>query len=137
MILSTFVKNKNKDNFMLPVFNCDTFVITNSKEFFCCILISVTELRGIYFYLYFQYTCFDVSSRYIAVGSNTGSVYIFDKNSLRHLQVVFTEEVKVKHLLSDWLNLSSNSVIFQNDCFLSTWLYMHWKWHGFCSWIYM
>ncbi|XP_062609661.1 uncharacterized protein LOC134271482 [Saccostrea cucullata] len=38
-----------------------------------------------------KYTCFDVSSRYIAVGSNTGSVYIFDKISLRHLQVVFTE----------------------------------------------
>ncbi|XP_061176363.1 uncharacterized protein LOC133185262 [Saccostrea echinata] len=38
-----------------------------------------------------KYTCFDVSSRYIAVGSNTGSVYIFDKVSLRHLQVVFSE----------------------------------------------
>ncbi|XP_048781169.2 uncharacterized protein LOC125683761 isoform X3 [Ostrea edulis] len=38
-----------------------------------------------------KYTCFDISSRYIAVGSNTGSVYIFDKISLRHLQVVFTE----------------------------------------------
>ncbi|XP_025087276.1 Hermansky-Pudlak syndrome 5 protein-like [Pomacea canaliculata] len=36
-----------------------------------------------------QYTCLSVSQRYIALGSNTGGVYIFSRESLKYLQVVF------------------------------------------------
>ncbi|XP_021339586.1 Hermansky-Pudlak syndrome 5 protein-like isoform X2 [Mizuhopecten yessoensis] len=38
-----------------------------------------------------KFTCLSVSAKFIALGSNTGNVYIFDRNTLKHLQVVFPE----------------------------------------------
>ncbi|XP_033751851.1 uncharacterized protein LOC117335777 [Pecten maximus] len=38
-----------------------------------------------------KFTCLSVSTRFIALGSNTGNVYIFDRNTQKHLQVVFPE----------------------------------------------
>lgn len=37
-----------------------------------------------------------VSRRYIALGANTGAVYIFGRESLKHLQVVLAEKVRFK-----------------------------------------
>ncbi|XP_064601056.1 uncharacterized protein LOC135467222 [Liolophura sinensis] len=39
-----------------------------------------------------RYTCMCVSRRYIALGANTGAVYIFGRESLKHLQVVLAEK---------------------------------------------
>ncbi|XP_067673976.1 uncharacterized protein [Haliotis asinina] len=36
-----------------------------------------------------RYTCVSVSKKYIALGSNTGGVYIFTRDTLKHLQVVY------------------------------------------------
>ncbi|XP_005098197.1 uncharacterized protein LOC101848352 [Aplysia californica] len=36
-----------------------------------------------------KYTCLSVSKKYIALGSNTGGVYIFSRDTLKYLQVVF------------------------------------------------
>ncbi|XP_071112964.1 uncharacterized protein [Haliotis cracherodii] len=36
-----------------------------------------------------RYTCVSVSKKYIALGSNTGGVYIFARDTLKHLQVVY------------------------------------------------
>ncbi|XP_060072446.1 BLOC-2 complex member HPS5-like [Ylistrum balloti] len=38
-----------------------------------------------------RFTCLSVSVRFIALGSNTGNVYIFDRLTQKHLQVVFPE----------------------------------------------
>ncbi|KAL3842655.1 hypothetical protein ACJMK2_020645 [Sinanodonta woodiana] len=39
-----------------------------------------------------KYTCLSVSKKYIALGSNTGGVYIFSRENLKHLQLVFGEK---------------------------------------------
>ncbi|XP_059144829.1 uncharacterized protein LOC131931998 [Physella acuta] len=36
-----------------------------------------------------KYTCISVSKKYVALGSNTGGVYIFSRDTLKYLQVVF------------------------------------------------
>lgn len=33
---------------------------------------------------FFQYTCMTASKKYIAMGSNTGGLYIFDRQTLKH-----------------------------------------------------
>ncbi|CAL1533714.1 unnamed protein product, partial [Lymnaea stagnalis] len=38
-----------------------------------------------------KYTCLSVSRKYIALGSNTGGVYIFSRDTLKYLQVVFAD----------------------------------------------
>ncbi|KAK6973588.1 hypothetical protein BgiMline_024810 [Biomphalaria glabrata] len=38
-----------------------------------------------------KYTCVTVSRKYIALGSNTGGVYIFSRDTLKYLQVVFAD----------------------------------------------
>ncbi|KAK3581472.1 hypothetical protein CHS0354_031798 [Potamilus streckersoni] len=39
-----------------------------------------------------KYTCLSVSKKHIALGSNTGGVYIFSRENLKHLQLVFGEK---------------------------------------------
>ncbi|ESO97813.1 hypothetical protein LOTGIDRAFT_152916 [Lottia gigantea] len=38
-----------------------------------------------------RYTCMSVSKKYIALGSNTGGAYIFTRDTLKYLQVIFGE----------------------------------------------
>ncbi len=41
----------------------------------------------------FQYQCIAVSKRYIALGTNTGAIYLFQKDSLKYIDLITTEKV--------------------------------------------
>lgn len=40
-----------------------------------------------------KFTCIDVSSKFLAFGSNTGSVYVFGRSNHKHPQIIFPEIV--------------------------------------------
>jgi hypothetical protein len=56
-----------------------------------------------------KYTCIDVSSKFLVLGSNTGSVYVFGRSSQKHPQIIFPEIVSLFICL---LNKNSNMTVW-------------------------
>ncbi|XP_041351776.1 Hermansky-Pudlak syndrome 5 protein-like [Gigantopelta aegis] len=57
------------------------------------------------------YTCISVSKKYLALGSNTGGVYIFSRDSLKHLQVVYAD-VETSSVIVAALSPNDSAVAF-------------------------
>ncbi|KAK6191617.1 hypothetical protein SNE40_003261 [Patella caerulea] len=59
-----------------------------------------------------KYTCLSVSRKHIALGSNTGGVYIFSRDTLKYLQVIFGDLESTSILQVSLSPTSDNHVAF-------------------------